>query len=108
MSSEATFLDLYLAGKVQPDEIDDFVDRWHETPAGRELHDYLGMTPDEYSLWLRAPDALPYIAKARREMRPLTEIVAGKCRELRRGARAVAGPNIARLEDWLKAKGEVI
>jgi hypothetical protein len=108
MSSEPTFLDLFLAGKVQSDEIDDFFDRWHEAPCGRELHDYLGMMPDEYSLWLRAPDALPYIAKARREMRPLTEIVAGQCRELRRGVRPVAGPNIRRLEDWLKAKGELI
>lgn len=108
MSSEATFLDLYLAGKVRSDDIDDFVDRWHEAPDGRELHHYLGMTPEEYSLWLRVPDALPYIVQARREIRPLTEVVAGGCRKLRRGARSVSRPNIARLEEWLRAKGELI
>jgi hypothetical protein len=108
MSSQPNFLELCLGGTVKPDEIDDFVDRWHEAPRGQELHDYLGMTPEEYSLWLRVPDALPYIAEARREMTPLADAVMGGCRELRRSAQSADRSKIARLEEWLKAKGELI
>jgi hypothetical protein len=59
MSRGRAFIDLCPDGKVDFDDIDDFIDRWHETPRGAELHDYLGMTQEEYSLWLRVPDALP-------------------------------------------------
>jgi len=71
MSSGPKFLDLYLEGKVKSEDIDDFIDRWHEAPGGRELHDYLGMTKQEYALWLRRPDALPDIVKDRRESKPV-------------------------------------
>ena len=108
MSSETTFLDLCLAGQVRQDQVDDFVDRWHEAPGGRELHDFLGMTTEEYSLWLRVPDALPYIISARRDMRPLTEAVMSGCKALRRTAQIGDESKIARLEEWLSAKGELI
>ena len=71
MSSQPKFLDLCLAGKVAIDDIDDFVDRWHAAPEGRELHEYLGMTIHEYGQWLRHPDALSEIITARRQMKPL-------------------------------------
>ena len=67
MSDKPKFLELYMVGKVDVGATDDFVDRWHDEPGGRELHDYLGMTEEEYALWLRHPDALPDIAAARRD-----------------------------------------
>ena len=108
MSSRRTFIDLCLEGKVPLDDVDDFVDRWHEDPEGFELHDYLGMTQEEYSLWLRVPDALPYIIKARREARPLADVVARGCRELGSELQTSKKSKIARLQEWLKAKGELI
>ena len=66
MSSEPTFLELLLRGKVAADEIDDFIDRWHEAPAGQELPEYLGMTEQEYARWVRRPDSLAEIVKSRR------------------------------------------
>jgi hypothetical protein len=108
MSSHPKFLDLCLEGKAVLDDIDDFVDQWHETPQGNELHDYLGMTKEEYSLWLRAPDALPYIIKARREVKPLKEAVAYACQNLRRTGQSSDKSKISRLQTWLKAKGELI
>jgi hypothetical protein len=108
MSSERRFLDLLIAGKVSPDQIDDFVDRWHEAPGGRELHDHLGMTSEEYSLWLRVPDALQYVVAARQEMKPLAETVARVCRESRQTAPDTRDARTARLEEWLSAKGVLI
>jgi hypothetical protein len=73
MSDQTTFLDLCVRGKAGPDEIDDFIDRWHEAPEGRELHEYLGMTEEEYGNWLRQPDALANIIKARQGTTPLAK-----------------------------------
>jgi hypothetical protein len=47
-----TFMERYLAGEARDDEIDDYVDAWHTTPGGQELHEFLGMSKDEYGLWL--------------------------------------------------------
>ena len=40
----ATFLERYLNGEVLADDIDDFIDRWHENPEGREIYEFLGMS----------------------------------------------------------------
>ena len=108
MSSRHAFIDLCLEGKVPLDDIDDFIDRWHEAPEGFELHDYLGLTQEEYSLWLRVPDALAYIIKARHEAKPLTDVVVSSCRDLRLAAQTNDKSKIARLQKWLKTKGELI
>ena len=107
MSRRETFVDLCLTGNVLLEEIDDFVDRWHEAPEGTELHDYLGMTEEEYSLWLRVPDALPYIIKARHEGTPLTNAVVNAYQDMRLAARSNDQSKIVRLQNWLKAKDEL-
>jgi hypothetical protein len=105
MSRRQTFLELCLTGEAATDDIDDFVDTWHADPDGGELHDYLGMTPDEYSLWLRAPDALPCILKARRDREKLT-VAVGRAYETMRLAPPGNDPStVARLRTWLKEKG---
>lgn len=61
-----TFIDLCLTGKAQVSEIDDYVNRWHHAKdADMELHEYLGMTFDEYSMWATKPSVLPDILSAR-------------------------------------------
>lgn len=108
MSSERTFLALCIPGKATPDSIDDFVDQWHVAPRGTRLHEYLGMTTEEYSLWIRVPDALSYIVRARREEKTLNEVVIQGCRELQRTGPRGDASRITRLEEWLKTKGELI
>jgi hypothetical protein len=98
MSSRRAFIDLCVEGKIPPADIDDFIDQWHETPEGIELHDYLGMTQEEYSLWLRVPDALPYIIKARHEAKPLADVVSWLASQNKDKSQ------VARLQKWLKAK----
>jgi len=62
-----TFIERYLIEEARPEEIDDYVDTWHSNPDGLELHEFLGMSKEEYELWLRNPDALPDIARARKQ-----------------------------------------
>jgi hypothetical protein len=73
LTSSRTFFDLYRRGEVSRDDIDDFIDAWHGTAdlnaAPLPLHDYLGMSRDEYEIWVRDPGALPTIALERQNPR---------------------------------------
>ena len=100
-----TFFDLYSRGQALPDDIDDYIDRWHERTdpqAGSlPLHEYLGLTLDEYELWVRDPDILPQVLIARRESRPLAEVVNDYVDELPVAARADVAATVRALRAWL-------
>jgi hypothetical protein len=54
-----TFIELCLEKKASPDQVDDFVERWHNSPGkGVELREYLGMTREEYADFMRDPASL--------------------------------------------------
>ena len=48
-----TFVDLLKEGKVSVDDIDDFVDQWHESDSNLSLVDFLGLTQSQYSEWVK-------------------------------------------------------
>lgn len=96
------FIELCLKGDVLTDEIDDFVQDWHDGKAGadQELHEFLGMRWEEYSIWATNPSILPYILSARKNGISLEE-------ELNRdryalAARAASPLEAKRIMDWLK------
>jgi hypothetical protein len=64
------FFDLYSRGEAQAEDIDDYVDRWHDNAdaqaATLSLHEYLGLTKAEYDHWVQAPGSLPDILRTRR------------------------------------------
>lgn len=66
---ERAFMELYRDGAVTADDVDDFVDRWHAAACRASnppsLHEFLGMTGDEYASWVHDPASLPHIARAR-------------------------------------------
>ena len=61
-----TFIELCIEGNAREDEIDRFIEAWHEGRAGTqiELHDYLGMTWSEYQRWAISPAILPHVVSA--------------------------------------------
>ena len=59
-----TFLDLVLTGKAHQDDIDDFVDQWHDGYTSCSLAEFLGMSDDEYALWVEKPSSLSLILQA--------------------------------------------
>ena len=61
------FLDLVLAGEAHQDDIDDFVDQWHDGDTSCYLAEFLGMSDDEYALWVAKPSALNLILQAHAE-----------------------------------------
>ena len=104
MSERQSFLSLALSGKAMTDEIDDYVDLWHEQPMGLSLHDYLGMNREEFNLWLDEPDMLPLIITSRKTNRSLDLIANDNLDEMRLAARANHTNMIPRLQAWLVRK----
>lgn len=51
-----TFADRYRNG--QQIDILDEIDAWHEDAKGLELHEYLGLTREQYARWVEDPSSL--------------------------------------------------
>lgn len=99
-----SFLTLYSDGRVTADQVDDYVDAWHKSGAEevRSLSEYLGMTDEEYGVWVMTPRALPVIVAARRFGRPLWEFVAPFYEQLRAAAAPDDKPVLHAMGYWLK------
>lgn len=100
--TKENFIDRCVKGEVLLDEIDDFVDSWHESDSDQDIHEYLGMTEEEYSLWVANPDILPFIVKSRAEGKPLDEIL----HDLNKMPLAAKADSLAKTQkiiSWLKS-----
>lgn len=52
LKNRNVFIDDVLSGKATYDDLEDYVDKWHECGgAGVELHEYLGLTLEQYFKW---------------------------------------------------------
>ena len=100
------FFDLYSRGDASPDDIDDYVGRWHEEHKDRldhpPLHEYLGLTGDEYEVLMYDPFSLPCILQARQPGENLVDIMAERYAQLRIGNRQEDGTILFSLGNWLK------
>ena len=59
------FIQKCLTGDASIKDIDDYIDNWHQRDSDLSLHEFLGMTRNEYHLWVEDPSCLPYIVNAR-------------------------------------------
>lgn len=55
-NSMSNFIELCRQRKVSPDKFDDYVDEWHDSDSALPLHEYLGMTQEEYARVLTSSD----------------------------------------------------
>lgn len=69
------FISICIRGEVLPEEIDDFIEAWHNSDSKLELHDFLGMTWDEYSAWVADTSILPLIITSHRTQIPLVDLM---------------------------------
>ena len=52
-AKEPTFADLVRSGKCTINDIDIYIDKWHDEYKGPlKLHEYLGLTRAQYGKWL--------------------------------------------------------
>jgi hypothetical protein len=106
--SKDTFVAQALRGEATLDDVEEHVARWHESEDARELHDYLGLTWDEYALWAEQPSALRYILFSKRFGVPLKDAL----REYPASrepvaARARSESEAREVQAWLKKTGRL-
>ncbi|MGH3252202.1 MAG: hypothetical protein ACRDOI_39155 [Trebonia sp.] len=106
-----TFMDLLLGGEVLAQDIDSFIDAWHDAPDGSEaaslsLAEFLGVTAGEYRLWVEQPDSLRFIAAAHKAGQPVETLLASRDR-LGLAARASDQNEAEKLVQWLIKRGRI-
>ena len=74
MSAES-FIARCLQGELLTEEIDNWVEQWHQSDSELSLAEYIGMTEEEYNAWLQDDAILPYIIQARKDGLPLETVV---------------------------------
>ena len=52
------FYQKYKRGEVDAESIHDYIDEWHNGDSTEDLHEYLGMTWEEYGHWLETGELL--------------------------------------------------
>lgn len=100
----SNFIELCLNGDRLPEEIDDFVDEWHQQPNGLELRQALGMTKSEYNLWMLDANVLHFVLNARHSGRDVSEVIE-EFNTLPLAARAESSKKALHLAEWLKSQG---
>lgn len=68
-----SFVESCLAGEARADQIDRFVDEWHESDIGCSLAEYLGFSGEEYAEWVENPESLSVILFAHKHHVPFQE-----------------------------------
>lgn len=105
--SERSFIELALCGEVLADEIDDFVEAWHKSESNLEIQEFLGMSIEEYSLWVSDPDSIATILSARHRGSTLRDAVNDNIQTQERlAARADEARKLAILQRWIAAQSD--
>lgn len=62
------FISLCAKGLADLDEINDYIDAWHTSPSNPlHLHTFLGMSLEDYNIWMFNPAYLTSVVKDRKE-----------------------------------------
>jgi len=104
---DISFIHRCISGDAFLDEVDDYVDAWHGDSAleSVELYEYLGMTWQEYSLWITNPNILGLIVDARKKGLSLENAPTSDVHAL--AARASSKEEAKRVMSWLKRIGKL-
>lgn len=70
------FISACIRGKSYTSKIDSYIEAWHKGKAGtdKKLHEFLGMTEKEYSLWVEKPEFLSAIIYAHTQNIEVAEV----------------------------------
>lgn len=61
-----TFVEACKMGYLEIEDIEDFIEQWHENPKGQSLLESLGMTREEFKCWVHDDKALTKIVFSKR------------------------------------------
>ena len=108
MSRKRSIVDRMLSGEAcDLTRIDDEIDAWHEADTRAPLHEWLGLTPDEYQLYVEKPASIRIILAARRHNRSLKELLAAKDSTSLITALGASPAEVTELRTWLEETGRL-
>ena len=105
-SKNKTYMELCLEGLADLTEIDDYIEKWHSGTSDIPIYKYLGMTRNEYALWVEKPEALRFILFSRQYGLSFDE-TAEQMQELPLAARAADIKELDSVIKWLKRTGKI-
>lgn len=64
--SDPTFVEACLNGSAHVDEVDDWIQLWHDSTSSLSLEEFLGLSESEYSSFAEDPSTLAAIIDSHR------------------------------------------
>lgn len=104
--SKLKYMEACFAGEALQDEIEDYIEEWHESGSSEEIYEFLGMTEDEYAIWVENDSMLRTIFHARKLGISINEFI---CRNNAATlvARASSPEEAASIKEWLARTGRI-
>lgn len=100
------FMDACISGDALLEEIEDFIDEWHEGDSEEELYEFLGMTKQEYAIWVENDAILKTIFHARKVGISIEDFISqDRGRSL--VARAASAKEAELIKEWLQRTGRI-
>ena len=96
------FIENCLRGDALLEDIDNYIDEWHEGDSNEPLHIFLGMSRDEYAAWVETPDILPFIITAHKYQINFKDALT---QAAVMAARSDTIIRASQIENWLKRQG---
>lgn len=111
LPAKRTFVDDVLTGRALATDIDDYIDRWHEAPddsreGSMKLHEFLGLSWEEYRLWGEKPESLRLIIGARKQRLSVSELLT-HATPAAAAARSTDTSDAQRTLEWLRERGRI-
>lgn len=105
-SPSKNFISECLQGRALATDIDDYIDSWHEGETTDALPAFLGMSEQEYAVWVERPSALKLIIFARKSNLAFDQLFRfNEGHSL--AARATSPEEVATLLAWLRTTGRL-
>lgn len=76
--SNMNFIDDVITGEALIEEIDNYIDMWHDGDSELEIYEFLGMTQREYRLWVEDNSILKEIVKCHVNGKDIEDIITNQ------------------------------
>ncbi|UVI31010.1 hypothetical protein [Paenibacillus spongiae] len=104
--SKLKYMEACFAGEALQEEIEDYIEEWHESNSTEEVYEYLGMTEEEYAIWVENDSMLRTIFHARKLGISINEFI-GRNNAESLVARSASPEEAASIKEWLARTGRI-
>jgi hypothetical protein len=106
MSEGDTYIEKVLEGTALWTDIDDYIERWHDAAGDSGIEDFLGMTKEDYGLFVEQPRSLRFILAAHESNESVVDLLE-TADDHAIAARGLDPADAAKVRQWLKSTGRL-